>query len=74
MNSLHVHDGVTWTTQIVAYTKHMGMVRKPLNVCGMGTYTTNKDFHNDVVMKGFDTGSFINNILVDQVVHCYNIQ
>ena len=51
------------------------MVRKPSNAHGnMGLYKTSKDFHNDVVRKGFDTESFFDNVLVDHVVHCYNIR
>ena len=52
-----------------------GYGEETLNVCGMGANTTSEDFHdNDVVMKGFDTDSFVGNILVDMYAKCGSIE
>ena len=43
-----------------------------LKACGnMGADRKGKDFHNDVVMKGFDIDSFIDNILVPKSLQIF---
>ena len=61
--SLHVHDVVTRTTLIVPYSKHGRGEEAPQCLLEHGTNKKGKDFHNDVVMKGFDLDSCIDTIL-----------